>query len=58
MGGGGADIPVQGAAVGQLLGLLPANNEQKTENTCIQELKLIEINTNSKQHTYTQNKGK
>ena len=31
MGGGGADIPVQGAAVGQLLGLLPAHNGETVD---------------------------
>ena len=30
-GGGGADVPVQGAAAGQLLGLLPANNRETVD---------------------------
>ena len=30
-GGGGADVPVQGAAVGQLLGLLPAHNGETVD---------------------------
>ena len=30
-GGGGADVPVQGAAVGQLLGLLPAKMKETVD---------------------------